>query len=89
LFRTTTLPGAIGYLSGMFGGSAGTVSIDTHWWWAVLAFALVHIAMFRRLWHAAFRAAPDWAFAVAYGGGVALVLPWAASGYQPFIYFQF
>jgi hypothetical protein len=32
---------------------------------------------------------PSWAFGLLYGAAVALVLPWAARGYKPFIYFQF
>ena len=32
---------------------------------------------------------PSWAFALVLGTATALVLPWIAVGYRPFIYFQF
>jgi hypothetical protein len=49
----------------------------------------VHVASRRKLFAPLERSAPDWIFALGYGGASALVLVWVAIGYQPFIYFQF
>ncbi|MCB9896568.1 MAG: hypothetical protein H6825_01065 [Planctomycetes bacterium] len=52
-------------------------------------FALVHVAMSRRVLERAAARLPDWGFAMAYGAAAALVLPWIATDFQPFIDFQF
>ena len=68
---------------------AGSVP-HAQWWWAGLAlFAVVHLAMARRTFAEPLTRLPDWAFAVAYGLAVALIAPWIATDFQPFIYFQF
>ncbi len=75
-----------------FGGVASDVeaeSIAAGWWLAALGFFIVHGLMYRfDVLERVTRLAP-WKFAVLLGLGWALVLPWIAAGYTPFIYFQF
>ena len=90
LFRTVTMGTAWSYWSGMFGFGADqtTLSLDPRWWWAIAAFWLVHLFMWRRWLHPLAARLPDWSVSVAIGAGFALALPLAASDYEPFIYFQ-
>ncbi len=96
LFRAESLDGALEYLAGMAGaGSAASAGVDLRWWLLVAGTLALQWML-----SAARRRAddplalprvplPDIAFAFAYGVVVALLLPWAATGYRPFIYFQF
>jgi alginate O-acetyltransferase complex protein AlgI len=92
LFRAGNMPDALFYIRGLFwpletGASAAPV--DPAWWILIPAFGLVHWVVYRRFLHARLAALPDWAFAGLYGATVAVVLPFVATDYQPFIYFQF
>jgi alginate O-acetyltransferase complex protein AlgI len=93
LFRSLDLPGAGSYLAGMLPGTAASLGAALPFaslWWAGLAvFAAVHVAMSRRLFAQPVERLPDWAFAAGYGLALALVAPWIATDFQPFIYFQF
>ena len=55
----------------------------------LVGFAAVHAGLTRRDLTARLAPLPDWAFAIAYGASVALVVPWMVGEYRPFIYFQF
>ncbi len=64
-------------------------TVDPVWWWLLAGFTLVHLVMYRfEVLERSERLAP-WKFALVYGAAWALVLPWIAGGYTPFIYFQF
>ena len=60
-------------------------------WWLLLfsAVAVAHWIAYRGLLRPLLVRLPDWGYAVLYGLAWALVLPWVATGYRPFIYFQF
>jgi alginate O-acetyltransferase complex protein AlgI len=100
-FRAPDLPAATTYLAGMLSvpaapvaaaaSAAGRAAVPAAaWWWAgVLAFLVAHVAARARLLSARVAALPDAGFAVLYGVSVAAVLPWIATDYEPFIYFQF
>ncbi len=60
------------------------------WWLALLAASLaVHVAARRRVGATLVDRLPDWAWAVGFGALAALAAAFSASGYQPFVYFQF
>ncbi len=90
IFRSPDLEAALRFIAGLFSpGPSGARSLSP-WWWALLAvFALAQIAVAGRLFETRLRSMPDPAFALAYGAAVALALPFVATGYKPFIYFQF
>ncbi len=91
-FRAPDLPSSLAYAKGLVGIGAvkgGTDPIDPRWWLALAAFAIVHALMARDGVRRPLRSAPDPVFAVVYGVAVALAIPFAASEYVPFIYFQF
>ncbi len=90
IFRSVNLPAAGVFLSGLIPGvSTGAFMLWPGWWLLVVAFALAHMALSRWPLDVSVGRAPGWAFAAAYGFAVAVVLPWAANEYEPFIYFQF
>jgi alginate O-acetyltransferase complex protein AlgI len=91
IFRAADLPTAIAYLRGLFSPDLVAVSagIDPWWWLLLVGFALVHCWGYRKPVEQRVAGLPAPVFALGYGAAVALTLPWAASGYQPFIYFQF
>ena len=90
IFRSVGLPEAGMFLAGLVPGvSIGTASVPTIWWLLVLSFGLFHATLYRWPVEPAVARVPGAVFAVSYGAIVALVLPWAASQYEPFIYFQF
>jgi alginate O-acetyltransferase complex protein AlgI len=94
IFRAQDLPTAWTYLKGMLGAgphpSPGPlVGVDPAWWLILAGFAVVHVWLSRRPVEERVRDLPSWLFALGLGAAVALALPWAAWGYQPFIYFQF
>jgi alginate O-acetyltransferase complex protein AlgI len=91
IFRAADLPTALSYLAGLFSPDllATTAGVDPWWWLLLASFALVHSWGYRKRVETRVAGLPAPVFALGYGAAVALVLPWAASGYQPFIYFQF
>ncbi len=92
LFRCTDLAGAVTFLAGMLGlGPGGTAAsaVSSAWWLVPAVFAALHVAFDRRDAAERLHRVGPWSFALGYGVAVALVLPWAASGGKPFIYFQF
>jgi alginate O-acetyltransferase complex protein AlgI len=90
LFRSRDFRTASAYFGGLLGGSTGTLVLPPAWWALIGLFLALHLAASREaliprfVWRL-----PRWAFALAFGGTVALFLPWVAVGYAPFIYFQF
>ena len=102
LFRSPDLTVAGQVAGGMLGlgagasagGPAGDVvsaaaAVSSGWWLLLAAFALGHVLLHRRDLETRVAAWPDWAWGLAYGAALGLLLPFAATGYQPFIYFQF
>ena len=67
----------------------GPRGVDTGWAWFFVGAAVVHWVFYKRWLNARLTALPDWAFALLYGAAWAAALPWVATGYRPFIYFQF
>jgi len=88
-FRAPTLAAAGTYLGGLFQPTLGELSLAPGWWVLIVVLATAHYAASRVDLLARAERVPAPAFAFAYGVVVALVLPWAATSYQPFIYFQF
>ncbi len=88
-FRAPDLSSAGTYIAGMFSPGPAEMQQLTLATGLLVGFALVHVAMFKQLFHRKLRTLPDWGFALSYGAAVAIALPFAATGYRPFIYFQF
>ena len=59
------------------------------WWFVFLMCCLGAHWLFYKGYDKRVDRLSDWVYALAYGAAWAIVLPWAAQGYQPFIYFQF
>ncbi len=91
IFRSPTLGSAGRFFAGLFTPHAGGgVPVFDHAWALVLpAFAIGHVLAYRRVFARWWHALPTWQFSIAYGAAVALMLPWVASDYLAFIYFQF
>ncbi len=90
IFRSESYAGTLQLFRTMlFVDPGGSTNLSVAWAWLFIGAAVVHWAFYKRLFDMRFAAAPNWAFSVAYGGVWALVLPWVAIGYKPFIYFQF
>ena len=93
VFRCTDLTTAHQFYRGLFGRAAGATTSDPSlsglWWIWIGVLATLHFALRRRDLFERSEPLPDWAFALAFGAGAALALPWVAARYQPFIYFQF
>ena len=95
LFRSPDVSTALHYVSGMLGvpgdiGEAGGEQLAGSWWWLLAVFGIGHHLAADPRWVRRWEGwLPDWLYAVAYGVAVAVLLPWAATGYQAFIYFQF
>jgi len=88
-FRSADLSTAAAYLRGMFVPTGGEAVASSGIWLALLGgLALLHLAT-RRVGLDGLPRTPSWLYAIGYGIAVALVLPWVATDYQPFIYFQF
>ncbi len=71
---------------GLIPGGEGVLS---RWW---MLFDVICLAAHWATFKGALRLLdrlPDWVYFLGYGVVWALVLPWAAHGYQPFMYFQF
>jgi D-alanyl-lipoteichoic acid acyltransferase DltB (MBOAT superfamily) len=89
-FRTANLASAGSFLGGMFGAThRHTQGLSPELAWLLLALLALHAATY--FWKLPDRLAtlPPALFAPAFGLLAALVLPFAAANYQPFIYFQF
>jgi alginate O-acetyltransferase complex protein AlgI len=90
LFRAKDFATAQRVFGGMFAGSTGLFVVPAAWWALVGLFLVLHFAAAREaliprfVWRL-----PRWAFALGIGATTALLLPWVAVGYAPFIYFQF
>jgi len=89
LFRCPTWEQASTMLSIAFGLHAAGAEQISNWWFVFLMCCLGVHWLFYRGYDKRIDLLPDWAYAFAYGAAWAIVLPWAAQGYQPFIYFQF
>lgn len=68
---------------------AGPRSVSPWWLLCLGACGVAHWVAFRGILRPVLARLSDRAFAVLYGLAWALVLPWVATGYRPFIYFQF
>jgi alginate O-acetyltransferase complex protein AlgI len=92
-FRSADVEAALACLTRMlwpFGASdPALASLPPVWWLACLGFLLVHGTMKRELVTRALARLPDWAFAATLGAAAALAMPWVATTYTPFLYFQF
>jgi len=90
-FRAADLGTAWTYLNGLVGrGAAPSEVLDGTWWWIILAgFGAVHLVMGKTRLQARLERIPGPLFAILYGAAFAIVLPFAAAQYSPFIYFQF
>ncbi len=89
-FRAADFSVAMTYMGGLFGaGVSGAEVVDAVWWGILLGFVVVHVVMSRRLIERGLESLNWYTFPAVYGAAWALVLPWAAVDYQPFIYFQF
>jgi D-alanyl-lipoteichoic acid acyltransferase DltB (MBOAT superfamily) len=64
-------------------------AIDPSWWALLPVLWIVQVFLARRGLEERVAAMPDALFAAAYGAAFALVLPFAAANYLPFVYFQF
>jgi len=91
LFRSADLAGALEYLAGMVPGAAtpSGAKLDPRWWAFVAACTGAHLVMADGRLARALARLPDWGYALAWGAVCALAMPWATTGHQPFIYFQF
>ncbi|MFH2000024.1 MAG: MBOAT family O-acyltransferase [Planctomycetota bacterium] len=92
VFRNVDLASILTMWKRMFGfggDAAERIPGEPIWFLALAGFAVIHVAMKNRFLHKTVGAMPDWLFYVVYGAAVGIVLPFAAAGYKPFIYFQF
>ncbi len=67
----------------------GAEQVDPNWWAYVVGCGIVHWCFWKLHVTERLAALGTRSFALAYGILWALVLPWVATGYTPFIYFQF
>jgi alginate O-acetyltransferase complex protein AlgI len=94
LFRSPDFGRAFAFLRGLFGAGAPlpaavAKTLDLEWALALPALLAVHLIARGRVWQRLTLPLSDWAFAVVYAVLLALTLPWVATVYKPFIYFQF
>ncbi len=90
IFRSQDLTTAGTVLGQMFAGaSAGKEAVDPDWWFLLPVFAVAHWGMSRGWMSERVERMSDWTYAACYGVALAVALPFAATGYQAFIYFQF
>jgi len=90
-FRATTIEGGFDYALGMFGFGSGTGLIEDWGTWTTVAAVFLVFHGLNRAWHLdeVFERMPAPAFGMAMGAAAAIALPFVATTYQPFIYFQF
>ncbi len=69
--------------------SAGSGSVELGWALVLVGFIVAHSCLRPGQLEEKAERLPSWTFAALYGTAVAIVLPFAATGDQPFIYFQF
>ena len=90
LFKCPTWDQARTMLAIAFGLRAPGAEAISSWWFVLLLVCLgVHWLSYKGQERRSLAGLPDWLYAFGYGAAWALVLPWAAQGYTPFIYFQF
>jgi alginate O-acetyltransferase complex protein AlgI len=94
LFRSPDFARASTFLEGMFGAGAPVPAavaktLAPDWALALPVLLAVHLVARGRAWQRLTHPLSDWAFAVVYAALLALTLPWVATSYKPFIYFQF
>jgi alginate O-acetyltransferase complex protein AlgI len=90
LFKCPTWDQARTMLAIAFGLRAPGAEAISSWWFVLLLVCLgVHWLSYKEPERRSLAGLPDWLYAFGYGAAWALVLPWAAQGYTPFIYFQF
>jgi alginate O-acetyltransferase complex protein AlgI len=74
----------------LFGARDGGREAMSHWWFAgIVLMLLAHLATRAGTGRNWLARRPDWAWALGYGTLAALAAAFTASGYQPFVYFQF
>lgn len=93
-FRAPDLATATTFVAGLAGGAAqpavsAAASVEPIWIALLPLLAALHVLAHRGVGVRVLARLPDWAFALAYGALAAAVLPWVATEYRPFIYFQF
>ena len=97
-FRSSDLTSALHYLRDLywpFGEPRANVTnaLDPLWLVALVLLGLAHglaYRLARQGWpRRQLEAMGEGTFAFCYGAALALVLPWVATGHEPFIYFQF
>jgi D-alanyl-lipoteichoic acid acyltransferase DltB (MBOAT superfamily) len=89
LFRCQTFEAARTMYEVTYALNPGGAGVVSTWWLLFLAVCLAAHWAFYKGAEKSIARVPDWLYYPAYGALWALVLPWAAQGYQPFIYFQF
>jgi alginate O-acetyltransferase complex protein AlgI len=92
-FRAPDLAHAAAFATGLFGMGTelapAAAGVERAWLAVLPALVGLHALAYRGVGTRAFARLPDWAFALAFGALVATLLPWVATEYRPFIYFQF
>jgi alginate O-acetyltransferase complex protein AlgI len=90
LFRSPDLSSALTYWTRMASfGQPGARSLDPGWALLLAGLGALHVLVYVGRQRVRIDSWPPWAFGLAYGGALALALPWIATRHQPFIYFQF
>ncbi len=74
----------------LYGAEPGGPRSLGSWWYAgIVAMLLVHLGTRHQIGKAWVERLPHWAWAVGFGACAAVAAAFTASGYQPFVYFQF
>jgi hypothetical protein len=74
----------------LFGAEpGGSKSLGPWWGLGLVAMLVVHIGTRARWGAKHVDRLPDWAWTIGFGGLAAVAAAFTASGYQPFVYFQF
>ncbi len=89
VFRAGNFDVALAVWRAMLGLQGSEATLSALWWPFLTVLLLVHLAARKRLVAGVEQRLPAAGFAFVYGVCWALVLPWVATGYKPFIYFQF
>jgi alginate O-acetyltransferase complex protein AlgI len=92
-FRAPDLAHAGAFFAALFGAGGGAppagAGVERFWIALLPALAALHGLAYRGVGVRLFARLPDWAFALVIGALAAALLPWVATEYRPFIYFQF